>query len=213
MDALDSEYDKIRGVSGAFAKARESARLIAAAKRDRGIDASINFTLMKDTIGNFESVKRFADEIALPVSICLVDNTPYFFRMEENKSDFWIKDTEEMRRLNDLLAFITKEKKRKPASLIINAPAIKYIRNYFKDPLQKNIPCVSSQDRIIIDPYGNYMIGCLSMGSFGNIREKTLKALQREHRDAKRNMFYKVCPGCSCGYLFNMRCMYGHTYA
>jgi len=47
----------------------------------------------------------------------------------------------------------------------------------------------------------------MSMGSFGNIKQKKLRELtmDKQYKLAKRNMFYKNCSGCSCGYLFNIR--------
>ena len=55
------------------------------------------------------------------------------------------------------------------------------------------------------------MGGCMAMGTFGNVRERTLCELRSEerYRTAKRNMFYKRCSGCSCGYLFNIRSLPG----
>ncbi|MBU0881683.1 MAG: hypothetical protein KKE81_05745, partial [Candidatus Omnitrophica bacterium] len=85
-------------------------------------------------------------------------------------------------------------------------PGVDFIARYFTDPRQENIPCVVSQDRIYVDPYGNVFGGCLSMGTFGNLREMPFGRLKKtdRYRSAKKKMFYKKCPGCSCGYMFNV---------
>lgn len=211
IDALNGSYDKIRGAQNAFPRVKESARLISEARRKEGIDVSINFTLMKGTIDEFVHVKKFADGLALPIAICLLDDTPSIFRVDRNRNEFWISEEADLAKLDTLLCELRRATLKNPRSLLANLPIIEYIKKYFKDPLQKNIPCASSQDRIVIDPYGNFLGGCLSMGTFGNIKKTAFGILRREkkYKIAKRNMFYKNCPGCSCGYGFNIKCLPG----
>jgi MoaA/NifB/PqqE/SkfB family radical SAM enzyme len=207
MDALNDEYEKIRGVAGSFSGVEEAAYLISEAKKKNHIDASVNFTLTKNTIDGFKDVKRFADKTGLPLAVCLLDKTSAIFNAEENAKGLWIYEEADFKRLDELLGLLNKEKRERPDSLLINFTGIDYIRDYFRDPQQREIPCIASQDRIIIDPYGNLLGGCMAMGSFGNMRRTAFGILRREerYRTAKRNMFYKRCRGCSCGYLFNIR--------
>jgi MoaA/NifB/PqqE/SkfB family radical SAM enzyme len=211
IDAVGSEYEKVRGVPNAFNRVKESAGLIAKAKKDKGIDASINFTLMNATISQFSNVKKLADELGLPVAICLLDDTSSIFKVDKNSNEFWITDPADLARLDALAGELKKTVLDDPGSLLINLPAIDYMKRYFREPLQRSIPCVSSQDRIIIDPYGNLFGGCLAMGVYGNVKERPFGLLRKDakYKAAKRNMFYKKCPGCSCGYLFNIRCLPG----
>ncbi|MFH1593900.1 MAG: radical SAM protein [Candidatus Omnitrophota bacterium] len=206
IDALGDEYAKIRGISGSFAKVEESAILISNMKKRKGIDASVNFTLMKDTIRHFEDVKDLADSLSLPVSVCLLDKNSSIFQVDENRETFWIRKNKEFDRFLEILKAA---KRKKPKSLLLSFPAIGYIERYFDDPRQGKIPCVSSQDRINIDPYGNLLGGCYAMGAFGNLKDRPLADLRKEtrYRAAKKNMFYKRCAGCSCGYPYNIRCM------
>jgi len=208
LDALNNGFDRIRGVPNSFIGVKEAASLIAEMKRKKKIDAYINFTLMNDSLREFRDVKRFADELNLPMAICLLDKNSSIFDLEENKRNYWINEREYSSLLQGLVNFIRVEKARKPHSLLLNFPMIDFIGEYFRDPRQGYIPCVSSQDRIIIDPYGNLLGGCLSMGTFGNIKDRPFSELQREERyqRAKKGMFYKKCAGCSCGYQFNIRC-------
>lgn len=207
IDALDSEYEKIRGVTNSFTQAKEAALLLAKAKRERKIDAYINFTLMNDNTKELKKVKNFADTIELPLAICLLDKNSFLFDLEQNRSKFWISKKADFADLHDALNFLRHEKVKNPKSLIMNFPAIDFMENYFRNPRQAEIPCISSQDKIIIDAYGNLLGGCMSMGIFGNINEKKMKELTNDKRYklAKGNMFYKDCNGCSCGYLFNIK--------
>lgn len=206
VDGLGASYDELRGVSGSFSGIKEALSLLSEAKKNRKINSYINFTLMKNTISNFKDVKDLADRLELPIAICLLDKSSFIFRLKENRDKFWIRNEEDFRMLEGLLAFVKEEKRKKPSSLIINSKGINYIKAYFRDPVQKNIPCLSSQDRIFIDAAGNLLGGCLSMGKFGNIKDATLARLQKDkkYKTAKKNMFYKKCSGCSCGYIFNL---------
>lgn len=207
VDALETEFEQLRGVPNSFSRVKNALSLVSNARKDGKVKAYINFTLMKNTIEGFKEVKALMDKLGLPIAICLLDKNSSIFEVKENKDVFWIKSQNDLRRLNTLLSFIKEEKIRKSRSLILNFPALDFIAAYFENPLQKEIPCISSQDKIFIDPYGDILGGCLSMGSFGNVNERPIEELLKEarYKKAKRNMFYKNCSGCSCGYLFNSR--------
>ncbi|MFH1190106.1 MAG: radical SAM protein [Candidatus Omnitrophota bacterium] len=211
MDALGGQYEKIRGASGSFEKAQGASAAIAEAKNRGRIDAYINFTLMKENIDLFKDVDEFARSIGLPVAICLLDKTSAIFDLKENDQRYWISSPEDMKRLTALLEYLKGEIARKPRSIILNYPGVDYIAAYFQDPRQAGIPCTISQDRIYIDPYGNLFGGCLSMGTFGSLKDIPFGRLKEigRYREAKKKMFYKKCPGCSCGYLYNIRCLPG----
>jgi len=142
------------------------------------------------------------------VAICLLDKTLPLFNLDENKDRFWIKSEDDFKALYELLRFVKDEKSKNPGSLILSYPAIDFISKYFKDPVQKEILCASSQDRVFIDPSGNLFGGCLAMGEFGNVGRTPLSDItgKKPYRDARKNMFFKRCQGCSCGYLFNIKC-------
>lgn len=211
VDALGDEYEKIRGAERSFEKVRGALEAISNIRKTKNIDSYINFTLMKNNIDVFQKVKNFADSFCIPVHLCLLDKSSSIFDTDDNKDKLWLGSKDDFEKLEGLLEYLKDEMVKDPRSLILNFPSIDYIRNYFKDPRQKKLPCVVSQDRIYIDPYGNLLSGCLSMGSFGNVKNASFKKLQKDEKyiKAKKNMFYKICPGCSCGYLFNIRCFPG----
>jgi len=207
IDAREADYDKLRGMPGAFTRVKDALLLLSGVREKNEISVYINFTLMKDTMKKFKEVKTLADNLKIPVGVCLLDRHSFIFDLEENKKDFWISGESNLSELDSLLGFFRKEKVRKPSSLLLNFSMIRLIKEYFKDPRQAAVPCVVSQDRIIIDPCGNLLGGCMSMGSFGNLTKTSYGELRREtrYKTAKKNMFYKKCKGCSCGYQFNIQ--------
>lgn len=207
VDALNGKYEELRGVANSFKKIEDTLSLVSDAKERSRIDVCINFVLMKSTIDEFKNVKNLVDRLHLPIFVALLDRNPSIFKVRENKALFWISNESDFQKLSALTNFLREEKIKKPSSLISNFVAFDFITAYFKEPIQEEIPCISSQDRVFIDPCGNLSGGCLSMGSFGNVRNNSFGDLLKEERykRAKKNMFYKKCPGCSCGYFFNIR--------
>jgi len=206
LDAEGEDYENIRGISNSYSKIKDTLRLLSRYKISGKVKGYINFTLFQATLPHFKAVKRVADSLSLPVAVCLLDYTPYFFNRKENKARLWIKK-EAVKELRSFIEFIKKEKVRKPDSLIINTSGIRYIDKYFHDPIQRDVPCIASQTRIFINPYGKVMGGCLSMGNFGDLRQSSLKEILDSDRlkESEKNMFYKKCPGCSCGYIYNLQ--------
>lgn len=207
IDATEDAYESIRGVPGSFDQIKEAVLAISDMRKARHIDAYVNFTLMKNNAGELKRVKDLAGRWALPLHICLLDKNSSIFNLSDNGTELRASSDIDKESLNAVIDFLKYEKMKRPASLLTNFPAIDFIKEYFDHPRQEQIPCIVSQDRIFIDPSGDILGGCLSMGKFGNIKEGGLGMLKRGERyqRAKRNMFYKKCPGCSCGYVFNIR--------
>ena len=207
VDALGARYKEIRGIDMAFGDIKKIANLISDARKKRRLAGYINFTLMKDTIAEFRKVKELADESELPIAVCLLDKSSFIFDTEENKSKFWIDGDRPNAMLEDLIMFMKKEKIKNPSSILLDFSMFDFIKDYFRDPRQESVPCPVSQDRLIIDPSGNFLGGCMSGRNFGNLTEKSIKVAvnQKQYKEHKKNMFYKKCAGCSCGYQFTIQ--------
>jgi len=211
VDALGPGYEKIRGMQGSFSAIEKAVGAISSVRRRLGIDAYINFTLMRESISALKSVKKFADKAGLPLGICLLDKSSSIFDVAENKKTLWIDHESDSSELAALREYLKSEMTRHPGSILLSFSGIDYISGYFKDPRQPGIPCAISQDRIFIDPYGGLFGGCLSMGTFGSLKDERIGALLEsdKYKAAKKRMFYKMCAGCSCGYMYNIRHMPG----
>lgn len=208
IDGVGDEYEKIRRRE--WPRVEAAARRVAEAYRAGRLDANIGFVVMKQTLGHLERVRAFTKELGLPLMISLVDSTPFFFKIPENQrgeqSGTWV-DPESypaMRAVQKALVDI----KRESHHGVINTYAdIAYMASYFADPLQKDIPCTVSALRVMINSHGEVYGGCWSMGSWGCVRKQPLREILASERylRAHKAMFYKKCPGCSCGYTTNVR--------
>ncbi len=208
IDGTGEQYEKIRRRE--WERVEAAARRVSQAFSDGRVDANIGFVIMHETLGHLEGIRKFCGELGLPLMFSLVDSTPFFFKIEENrrksKDTNWItaEDFPRMRALQEKLV----DMKREDHYSTVNTYAdIDYMASYFKDPLQSKIPCTVSQLRLMINGTGDVYGGCWSMGTYGNIRKTPLKDIlaSNKYRKAHHAMFYKLCPGCSCGYTTNIR--------
>ncbi|MFC1546347.1 radical SAM/SPASM domain-containing protein [bacterium] len=207
IDAIDEKYDYIRGLKGAYHRVINACNLLKKLSQETDTKVYINFVLMKDTLEDFKDVKALCEEYEFPIVICLLDYSPEFFKVSENKNDFWIRSEEDFARLTEIQSMLYDMKKKNHHSVLGTYSDIDYIYRYFKDPIQHKIPCAVSQTRVVIDSGGNVYGGCWSLGTHGNITEHSLNNILASDKYIKSHnkMFYKKCPGCSCGYMYNTR--------
>ncbi|MFH1968586.1 MAG: radical SAM protein [bacterium] len=205
IDALNEEYEKIRGVENSFKNAENAAKIISGLKKEGKIDVNISFVLMKKTLKNLLEVISFCKKLDLPIVICLLDKSPYLFDLESQK-ELWI-NKEDYDSLEKIQKLLHKEKRLNNTTIYNSFRDIDFFKDYFMDPIQKRIPCVVSQTRIFIDSTGDIFGGCWSMGKFGNINKNKLSEIitSSRYQDTHEKMFFKNCPGCSCGYSINLR--------
>lgn len=206
LDAVGPEFDRIRGVPGATQKVLEACELLAEYKKRHPIEVHLYFTLMKQTLATYKEVFAVAQRLGFLMVVSLVDSTPYFFKeMGDAKAGFWIESDDPD--LAEFQRFLVSERAKDRGTIYHRFSEIAYFRKYFADPVQKDIPCLVSQNRLGIDSRGRVYGGCWSMGSFGNVREASLGSIvaSPRYRAAHKAMFAKECPGCSCGYSGNLR--------
>lgn len=208
IDGTKEEYEKIRGRE--WARVEKAAELLGAAYKAGRVDANIGFVIMKDTLTHLDGVRALCKRVGLPLTFSLVDSTPFFFQIPENdmaaKNTNWV-GPEDLPKLRQIQKTLVEMKTERRSDLIGTYANIDYIGKYFKDPLQPDIPCTVSQVRIMINSHGEVYGGCWSMGSWGCLRKQKLREIlsSEKYKSAHKAMFYKECPGCSCGYGTNVR--------
>jgi MoaA/NifB/PqqE/SkfB family radical SAM enzyme len=208
IDGSGAEYEAIRGRE--WPRVEKAVELLAKAYRDGRVDANVGFVVMKQTLDHLPGVRAVCERVGLPLTFSLVDSTPFFFKLPQNDRSAadtnWVgpEDRPKLRALQQILLDM---KARAQGAVIGTYANIAYIADYFRDPLQASTPCTVSQVRVMINSRGEVYGGCWSMGARGSLREKSLREVldSPEYVKAHREMFYKDCPGCSCGYGTNVR--------
>ncbi len=204
IDGVDAGYEKIRGRE--WKNVRQAVELLSEAHKDKKLAVIIGFVLMKPTLDNYPGVQALAKEMGLPLVTSLVDTTPFLFQLPENTNEHWIGPSTQPE-LANVQAAMGQFKAESSSNIYNSYNDIDFFESYFKDPLQKKVPCTVSQTRIMINGMGEVYGGCWSMGHFGTVRDKSLKEIvnSSKYKTTHKEMFYKNCPGCSCGYATSNR--------
>lgn len=205
LDAIGEDFDKIRGTNGAYEKVINALNILSKLKKTNNIDVNISTMIMHQNLDNIFEVIEIGEKLKIPVTFNLLDFNLYFFKSVSNKEKLKI-EPQDLQKLDIVVDKLVEIKKEKP--WLIGRPyvALLYIKNYFRYPLQKSIPCSMWLTKIVIDSEGN-VLPCLALKPIGNLRNEKLKIILNSHEYAKirKKMFVKDCPGCSCGYTSNLQ--------
>ncbi len=205
VDALGETYDKIRGVKGAHKRVQAAAQILARLQERRGLQVTILATIMSLTLDHLPAVVEWTKSLNLPIVFNLIDYTPYFFQVKGNAQSLWIGE-EDRPKLAQLVHWLTEMKSKHEGLIGSSYSDLEYVEQYFSDPLQKDLPCTAALVHLFIDSHGRVFGGCWSMGHFGDLRQSSLKEIlsSKKYLAARRRMFFKECPGCSCGSETNL---------
>ena len=204
IDGVGPEYEAIRGRE--WARVERACELLARLRQNHQLQVVIGFVLMKPTLEHLEAVKGLSARLDLPLVISLLDASTYLFQLEENNDGFWIRSDADKRKLAGVQRLLAQDREAK-GTVREDFSTIERFSKYFAEPRQPELPCAVSQTRILIDSHGMVFGGCWAMGSYGCLRQQPLREILRSaaYRAAHRKMFYKECPGCSCGYKVSLK--------
>ena len=204
IDGVGEQYEAIRGRE--WQRVERACELLSKAHKERTVRVVIGFVLMKPTLDHVEAVQALSERLGIPLVISLLDASTYLFQLDDNQESFWIREEADKRRLAEVQRSLARS--READGMVRDSFSdIEWFSKYFKDPRQPGLPCTVSQTRILVDSHGMVFGGCWAMGSYGCLRAQSLRQILRSepYRAAHRRMFYKECPGCSCGFKVSLR--------
>lgn len=206
VDALNKNFDLIRGVSGAFDRVNKGIEELKRLRAKANFALQISYVLMKPTLDFFEDVYAFSVSMGAELVICLFEHNSYFLDVAKDKDRF-IFSEQEKQRLRAMIARLKHLKKTVPHTLCGSYRSFDYILDYFNDPRQAARPCVISQKRLFIDSLGRVYGGCWALAPKESLLGKKVEDLYRsvEYRKSLKSMYFKKCSGCACGYIMNNR--------
>ncbi len=206
IEGIGEVHDYCRGIKGGFEKTMSALRAVVQLRDTEfpSLGVSVLTILMQPTLGQIPDIIQMCRQLKVMFSLALIDNSSYFFENPADADSLIIKDQAQV---DDLINELHRLKKEAPGVITTTHAALEFARRYFKDPLQKELPCMLGNVNLYIDPYGGVYPGCYPLGPVGNIREKSLKEIihSKEFKSQLRKMFLKECPGCSCNYPTNLR--------
>jgi MoaA/NifB/PqqE/SkfB family radical SAM enzyme len=211
VDAVGEKYDQIRGVKGAYTRVYRALEILSEYQKQGKVSVIVAFVLMKDTLTTYKDVVDAIEPLGIPIAVNLFDTSPYFFQIKGSREKFGLTPEDNVK-LKAVQQYFVEKIAVKPAFTRHRFVDIDFFTDYFKDPVQKKTPCYVSQTRLNIGPKGEVHGGCWAMGVHGDLRKNSLLEIlkARAYQDIQKKMFNKQCPGCSCGYITNLKYSVGH---
>ena len=204
IDGIGETHDFVRGIKGAYEKSMRALEELVSLRDSKypELDLSMGSILMQPTIDQFLSLVDLAHRLRVDFSLQLIDDSPILFKGIDRTS-LWI---DEQNKLDSLIDELHSLKKVNSALKSTPHTKLEYARKYFSDPKRADISCYLGYLLIYIDTHGEVYPGCWSLGSVGNLREKSLKEIieSQAYKNRVHAMFHKECPGCACNYPTNL---------
>jgi len=202
IDGPEIVHDRIRGITGGYKKTLFALKIFAdLKKKDEHINVNIATTIMKPTLDSIFHVVNLAEKFNVTILFNLLDFNPYFFK-GIMWQDLWIKEQE---KLIEVMNKIIEIKRQKPYLIANSIQSLGYAKQYFRDPLRRDIPCYLGFIELFIGSHGE-VYPCWALKPVGNLRDKKLRDIINSeiYKHKLYDMWIKRCPGCSCGYIRNL---------
>ena len=204
IDGIGETHDFVRGVKRAYKKSLRALEELVDLRDSKypELSLAIGTILMQPTIDEIIPLVDMAHRLGVGFSLQLIDDSPFLFKGIDRAS-LWI---EEQSKLDRLISELYRLKKVNSALKSYPHSRLEYARRYFSDPKRADIPCYLGYILMNIGAHGEVYPGCWSLGSVGNLRDKSLKEIieSQEYKSRVQAMFRKECPGCACNYPTNL---------
>ena len=204
IEGIGETHNFVRGIKGAYKKSMRALEELVDLRDSKYPELSLcmGTLLMQPTIDEIIPLVNLAHRLRVGFSLQLIDDSPFCFEGID-RTILWIEEQSKLDRLiNELYTL------KKVNSALKSYPhsRLEYARRYFSDPRRADIPCYLGYLLINIGAHGEVYPGCLSLGSVGNLRDKSLKDIikSQEYKNRVQAMFRKECPGCTCAYPTNL---------
>lgn len=189
IDGLEETNDFIRGVKGYFKKVFNGLEKI------KGKNIDICTVLSKQVAYELKDLINYCRDKGYVSDFALPDKNPFYFKNTQ------VDKTWPDEKAVDMIVSILESMTQMPRY------EIEYIRNYLNKKTISEPPCLLGFTIIYIVSNGDVYTGCWALPPIGNILKNDLIKIINSDEYLKRiqDMVERKCPGCTCGYRFNLR--------
>jgi Fe-coproporphyrin III synthase len=188
MDGIQDTHDRIRGVEGAYGKARETLQLL----KEAGVKhLRVAYTATPDNVTHMRKVYQLSQELGCEFTCAIAHCSPHYFKTAEGS--FAVSPSE----LREEVREIGRKELR---SLSLKRLARAYFLRgllAYAEGRGRLLPCTAGLDTIFITPEGDvFPCNAFSM-KMGNISEKTVAEIWRSDGAAVvRSRLARCKAGC-----------------
>jgi MoaA/NifB/PqqE/SkfB family radical SAM enzyme len=188
IDGLEETHDRLRGVPGAFERARRSLEGL----RVAGVqDLGIGMTLLVENVAQIGQVYRLAEALGVEFSVTLASESPIYFG--DNKAHLRPRDGEELPQQLRRLAW-NEYRHGRPKH---------WFRAWFEEGLagyarhgQRPLACDAGRGFFYLDPLGSVFCCHLLPHRLGSLREEDWKSLWRSPQAQRAREEVVSCQAC-----------------
>jgi MoaA/NifB/PqqE/SkfB family radical SAM enzyme len=202
VDALGKDFDRIRGVPGAFERVADACRILSGLQKKYDFRLFITATIMQPVLPHVFKLVDWAEGLHIPVIFNLLHFAPFFLRAAEEEDGLRIEG-QGLQQLDEVIDALIRLKTKKPWFIPQGYLSLKFIKDYFHGGPKKYPLCRRAYARIFLDSRGKVYGGCpWAMGELADARVASMHEIIRSKKyiAAHRKMFFKECMGCSGGY-------------
>jgi MoaA/NifB/PqqE/SkfB family radical SAM enzyme len=201
IDGLADRNDKIRGINGYFRLALEGAELL------RVREIHIATTLTGPGADDLDGLLDLVEKKKWKFSFNLLDNRLYFFTYSE-VGKVWPN-----RAATEAIVHVLKNRLNRPDY------ELGYISSYYRQGAAQDLsdepPCAMGYVVLYITSNGDVRTGCYVLPPVGNVLQQDIGKIldSDEYRKRCAAMLRRECPGCTCGFLSNLKLQHSWSWA
>ena len=201
LDGVGDRHDEIRGVKGAFERAKETLEGLVRLRKGKGLCVGVNLTITRKNIDQIEPLQDFCQRLGLDLQYQVARRDRHLYenyQEGERQMELDLFDSfsqEEIERIAECLSRDTK-------SFDFREGLVKrFFNEGLKNRLlygkrQPDTPCVALTSHIRILPDGKVPICIQSNTRVGDLTKEPLEELWFGQRIERYRKMVRECPGC-----------------
>ncbi len=186
LDGIGEVHDKIRGIKGAFEKARETLEQL---RSRRFTNVRIGFTAMNENVGELKKVYDLACSMGFQFTTTVAQNSDIYFSTQENSE---VDDSS----LHDALGYIIKKE-------LMSYHPKRWARAFFESGTlvfnkekKRILECLAGRDFFYLAPEG-LVYPCLTIPTpMGNLKEESFEQIWESEKAEEVRSQIKGCEKC-----------------
>ena len=204
IDGIGETHDRMRGIPNSFEKSIEGIKKLSkiAYNKKKKVNIGITTTLSNLNIKEVPDLIKLCKNLNIMWGLNLLDENPYFFK----NLDMTNLTINNRKIIDEFINYIKYAKKKIPGVIGIDDISLDYCKDYLNNTT-KEPSCVLGYLSVYMSSNGDFYSGCWALKPLGNIKRIELKDIlnSAEYKQRAKNMFLRRCPGCTCGFMVNVK--------
>ena len=209
LNGLEEVQDLTRGIKGCYERCLSALKSLVELRDSKyqHLEIKVATIVMGPTVGEIPKLLELCRELKIELTLCPLDTQS--FAVDSSAQDIANVDR---RKLAEVINKLHQTIRADPQRGGDTHTSLEYAKNHPGDPKREDIPCYLGYLAIYIGAHGEVLSGCNILPPLGNSRSTPLKQIinSTAYRQRLRDMFFKKCPGCTCGHRLNL---YAHLPA